>query len=299
MGDPAVRDALRKLELEVTRRLMGRVQGEYRGILSGPGTEPGDSRVYVPGDDVRLMDWSVTARTTVPHVRDPVQDNTLDVWLLVDLSASQRFGTIVGTKWDVAVLVAAAFAIPASRRANRVGAVIVQHGPLNVVPLGSGEAWLFALLHRLSTAPLEDGGGRTDLRPALARTERLARRRGVVVVVSDFLVTPGWERSIGRLAARHEVVVAEIVDRRELELPDVGVIALQDPETGAQRFVDTSSGAMRDRFHRAADDQRAAIANAISRSGAEHIVIRTDHDWVGELLVFFRRRQQRHSYRTG
>ncbi|MDQ3946146.1 MAG: DUF58 domain-containing protein, partial [Actinomycetota bacterium] len=213
--------------------MAGLMQGDHLGLFPGPGTEAGECPLYVPGDDVRLMDWNVSARTTVPHVRDPIFDHELDVWLVADLSPSQSFGTAGRSKRDVVVSVAAGFGVPASRLANRVGAVVLDVDGVSHLPARPGRRHLLAVLHRMVTAASGDGGGRTDLAPALGAVGRLARRRGVVVVISDFLVAPGWERPLARLAARHDVVAAEVLDRRELELPAVGLLSLADAETGS------------------------------------------------------------------
>ena len=295
---PEARQLLSRLQLVVTRRIRGLVQGEHLGLFPGPGTEPGESRPYVAGDDVRLIDWNVTARTAELHVRDPVADHEVDLWLLVDVSASQHFGTTVREKREVAVGLAAAFGLPATRLANRVGAVIVGGGETITVPPSAGRTRLLALLRRVLVTPAWEGEGRTDLAGALERLERLARRRGVVVVISDFLCRPGWEAALGRLGARHDLVVAEVVDPRELELPRMGVLALVDPETGRSRVVDTSRAGLRTAFAHAATAQRAAVSAAVGRAGADHLVVSTEADWVGEALAFFARRTRRRTYRA-
>lgn len=292
------RRLLARLQLVVTRRIRGLVQGEHLGLFPGPGTEPGESRPYVPGDDIRLIDWNVTARTAELHVRDPVADHEIDLWLLVDVSASQHFGTTLREKREVAVGLAAAFGLPATRLANRVGAVIVGGGEAVTVPPAPGRARLLALLRRVLATPAWEGEGRTDLAAALGRLERLARRRGVVVVISDFLCPPGWDAALGRLGARHDLVAAEVVDPRELELPRMGILALVDPETGRSRVVDTSRAGLRAAFAHAAAAQREAVAAALARAGADHLVVSTDADWLGEALAFFDRRTRRRTYRA-
>ncbi len=292
------RRLLSRLQLVVTRRLRGLVQGEHLGLFPGPGTEPGENRAYVPGDDVRLIDWNVTARTGELHVCDPVADHELDLWLLVDVSASQHFGTTIREKREVVVGLAAAFGLPASRLANRVGAVIVGNGEVVTVPPATGRTRLLALLRRMLATPAWEGEGRTDLAAAVGLLERMARRRAVVVVISDFLCPPGWEAALGRLGARHDLVVAEVVDPRELELPRMGVLTLVDPETGRSRVVDTARAGLRAAFADAASTQRAAVSAAIARAGADHLVVSTDADWLGEALAFFARRTRRRAYRA-
>jgi uncharacterized protein (DUF58 family) len=294
---PEVRRVLSHVEMVVTRRIRGLVQGEYQGLFPGPGSEPGESRPYVPGDDVRLIDWNVTARTGEPHVRDPVADHEVDLWVVADVSASQHFGTTVREKRDVVVGLAAAFGLPATRLANRVGAVIVGGGEVVRVPPAAGRARLLALLRRVLATPAWEGEGRTDLADALRQLERLTPRRGVVVVISDFLCLPGWEAPLRRLGTRHDLVVAEVVDPREMQLPQMGVLTLVDPETGRSRTVDTSRARLRTAFAQGATAQRAAIAAAIARAGGDHLVVSTDADWVGEALAFFARRTRRRTYR--
>ncbi|HKY77011.1 MAG TPA: DUF58 domain-containing protein [Acidimicrobiia bacterium] len=294
---PEVRRVLSHVEMVVTRRIRGLVQGEHQGLFPGPGTEPGESRPYVPGDDVRLIDWNVTARTGEAHVRDPVADHEVDLWLVADVSASQHFGTTVREKREVVVGLAAAFGLPATRLVNRVGAVIVGGGEVVRVPPAAGRTRLLALLRRVLATPAWEGEGRTDLGDALGQLERLARRRGVIVVISDFLCLPGWEAPLRRLGVRHDLVVAEVVDPREMQLPRMGVLTLVDPETGRSRTVDTSRARLRAAFARGALAQRAAIAAAVARAGADHLVVSTDSDWVGEALAFFARRTRRRTYR--
>jgi len=295
----AAHRVLSRLQLVVTRRLRGLVQGEHLGLFPGPGSEPGESRPYVPGDDVRLIDWNVTARTAELHVRDPVADHEVDLWLLVDVSASQHFGTTTREKREVAVGLAAAFGLPATRLANRVGAVIVGGGTVAVVPPSTGKVRLLALLRRLLATEAWEGEGRTELGAALELVERLARRRGIVIVISDFLSRPGWEVALGRLGARHDLVVAEVIDPREMELPRMGLLALVDPETGRTRVVDTSRARLRAAFASAAAGQRAAVSAAAARAGADHLVVWTSDDWVGAALAFFDRRTRRRTHRPG
>jgi uncharacterized protein (DUF58 family) len=291
--DPAARRILADVELTVGRHLDGVVHGDYQSLFPGPGTEPGESRLYVVGDDVRLIDWNVTARTTFPHVRDPVADHELDLWLLADVSASQHFGTARSEKRDVVVAAAAAFGIPATRLANRVGALVLTPTATLPVPARPGRNHLLAILARLLSAGGTEGGGRTDLAAAIGRLGRLAQRRGIVVVISDFLATPDWPLALGRLGTRHDLIAVEVLDPRELELPPVGILTLVDPETGTTRMVDTSRGRLRARYAHAAGEQRKAIAAAIRRAGGDHLVVRTDRDCLPDVARFFRLRRER------
>jgi uncharacterized protein (DUF58 family) len=284
---------LRRLELTVTRKLDGLLHGEYQGLRPGPGTEPGEARLYQPGDDVRRIDWAVTARTGEPHVRMPVAERELETWIVVDLSASLDFGTADYEKREIAVAAVAAVGHLTARMGNRVGAVIVHGDGATRVPARSGRDHLRALLHRTISAPRVDGGGPTDLASALVQADRLAQRRGLVVVVSDFLSDDRWVRALRAMTARHEVLGIEVVDPRELELPDVGVLDLVDPETGARIEVQTADQRLRQRYAEAAAAQRAAIARSLRDAGADHLVLRTDRDWLLDIVAFVARRRRR------
>ncbi len=288
--DPAV---LRGLELTVMRRLDGLLQGDYEGLLPGHGSEFGEARAYVPGDDVRRIDWALTARTGDPHVRDTIVDRELETTLVIDLSASMAFGTVAQEKRDVALAAAAAVGFLTARGGNRVGALLASDGGAEWVPHRSGRAHLFALLGRAQAAPRD--GGAVDLAAAIRRAGRLARRRGLVVVIGDFIDGNGWQRDLRWLATRHDVIAAEIVDRRELALANAGPLVVIDPETGRRRHVDTSRRKVRRDYAAAAAEQRAAVAAAITRAGADHVRLTTDGDWVKDLVahVLWRRRRRR------
>ena len=284
---------LRRLELTVHRRLAGMLHGDHQGLGPGPGSEPGEVRAYEVGDDVRRMDWNVTARTGSAHVRTPVADRELETWLLVDVSASLAFGTAACEKADLAVAAAAAVGHLTARAGNRTGALLVSGAGTTTVPARAGRDHLASLLHRVAASPRRDGGGTTDLGSAVRQLDRLTRRRGLIVLISDFVGEPGWERPVRALAARHDVLAVEVVDPRELDLPDVGVLALVDPETGRRLEVQTSDRRLRARYATAAADQRAAVAKALRAAGVDHLVLRTDGDWLRDLVRFVEQRRRR------
>lgn len=293
----APEQVLRRLEIDITHRLDGMLQGDYRGLVPGHGSEPGDTREYQPGDDVRRIDWNVTARTQVPHVRDTIADRELETWVVVDRSPSLDFGTAACEKRDLAVAAVAAIGFLTARTGNRFGVLAAGGAGVDTLPARSGRAHLLGVLHRLVTAPTghdADGGDAApaDLGAAMRRVSGLARRRGLVVVVSDFLGPPDWEHPLRLLATRHEVLAVEVIDPRELELPDVGVLDLIDAETGARREVRTSER-LRTRYADAAREQRATIATAIRRAGTDHLTLRTDRDWLLDLVRFVTLRRQR------
>jgi len=285
-GDRKPDEVLRRLELTITRRLDGLLQGDYQAVFPGPGSEPGDSREYQEGDDVRRMDWNVTARTTVPHVRDPVADRELESWVIADCSASLDFGTANCEKRDLALAAVAAVGFMTARSGNRMGALVVRPQGITRIPARVGRASLMALLHILASRPRTDGGGATNLGAAIQSHLVARRRRGLAVVVSDFITTPGWERPLRGLAARHQVLAVEVVDPRELELPNVGYLTLVDPETGRKMEIQTAKAGIRRRYAEAAAAQRAEIAAAIRLSGAQHLVLRTDGDWLKDIVEF-------------
>jgi uncharacterized protein (DUF58 family) len=286
-------DVLRRLELVVTRRLDGLLQGDYRGLVPGHGSELGETREYRAGDDTRRMDWNVTARMQVPHIRETIADRELETWLLADLSASLGFGTASCEKRDLAVAACAAVSFLTQRTGNRVGAVILEGSKATTVPARTGRINLQALLHRLVVAAKSDHEGASDLTGALRRLQGTAQRRGLITVVSDFLAPDGWQQPLRGLAAKHEVLAIEVVDPRELALPDVGILEVFDPENGDVREVNTGSAHVRQAFADAAAEQRATLAADIRQSGADHLVLRTDSDWLLDLVRFVSWRRER------
>jgi uncharacterized protein (DUF58 family) len=288
---------LGKLQLLVTRKLDGLLQGDYLGLLPGPGTEAGESREYRPGDDVRRMDWPVTARTTVPHVRQTVADRELETWLAVDLSASLDFGTARHLKRELAVAAAAAVAHLTVRGGNRIGAVVgTGGGDARRLPARPGRVEAQGLLRAIAGTAVRPG--RADLGALIDMLNRPPRRRGVAVVVSDFLApVEQWERPLRKLGVRQDLLAIEIVDPRELELPNVGVMAFVDPETGAMHEVQTADPRLRERYAAGAAAQRAAIADAIRGASAAHLRLRTDSDWLLDIVRFVA--AQRHARTRG
>jgi uncharacterized protein (DUF58 family) len=280
--------AVRRLHLDVARRLDGVLHGDHLGHLPGPGTEPDEARLYAPGDDVRRIDWAVTARAGDVHVRTPVSERELETTLVVDLSPSMSFGTARCEKRDVAIAVASALAHLSRGPGDRVGAVLLGER-VRAVPPRHGPDAALALVHLMQSTRPPDGGTSVRLADGLVSVARQSRRRGVVAVVSDLLdgdppgTEPAWAVPLRRLGTRHDVLVVEVVDPRELALPAVGVLSLTDPETGRQLEVQTGDARLRERYAAAAAEQRAAHAAAIRRAGATHILVRTDRDWLPDV----------------
>jgi uncharacterized protein (DUF58 family) len=283
---------LRALDVSIGRRVHGLLAGDYRSILHGEGTELAQVRPYVPGDDVRRIDWNVTARTGEPHVRVQLAERVLVTWLVLDTSPSMQFGTADRRKADVAEGVAIAVGHVATRRGNRLGLVTFGDAQPRSTPPRQGRMGLIGLLGALRDEPTTGGGrvGATSLGAALRRTGALARQRAVVVVVSDFRGPLDWQRPLLELAGRHEVVAVEIRDPREQELPNAGALWLVDPETGKQIRVDTRSERLRARFAAAAAAERDVVARTLATSGARHVVLTTAGDWLRTLASFLRRR---------
>jgi uncharacterized protein (DUF58 family) len=294
VGDRPAEEILRRLTLDVTRKLDGMLHGDFMGLVPGRGSELGETRAYEPGDDVRRIDWNVTARTQVPHIRETIADRELEAWMLIDRSARLDFGTANCEKRDLVLAAAAGIGLLTGRGGNRVGAMILRGDDITTVPPRHGRTHLLGILDRVLTSPREDGTGPSDLTAALRRIGAIAPRRGLVVVISDFLGDPAaWATALGTVSLRHSVLCIEVIDPRELELPPVGILQLVDPGTGATREVNTDDARLRARYAEAAAEQRATIASAIRSGGADHLVLRTDGDWLLDLARHVTRRRRR------
>jgi uncharacterized protein (DUF58 family) len=288
---PTPEALLRALDVTVGRRIRGLVPGEYRAHDLGGGTELAQVRPYEPGDDVRRIDWNVTARTTIPHVRVHVPERALTTWLLLDVSPSMTFGTADRRKADVAEGVGLALGHVATQRGNRLG-IVTFGGPSDrrSPPTGGRHGLLATLL-----ASRNDGTDRADptrsgpppgqISPARALqfVTNAAPRGGLVVVVSDFRGPRDWLGPLGAATARHHVLAVEIRDPREGDLPDVGELTLVDAETGREIRVDTSSRRLRERFAGAAAEERAVLAGDFRRLAVGHVVLSTSGSWLRSL----------------
>jgi uncharacterized protein (DUF58 family) len=283
---PLPAEALRALQIEVGRRLHGMLAGDYRSSHYGDGVELAQVRPYVPGDDVRRIEWNVTARTGEPHVRIHLAERVLVTWLLLDTSPSMQFGTGERRKADVADGVAIAVGHVATRRGNRLGVLTFGDRKPVTLPPHQGRAGLLGLLAALQREPEQEQVGSTSLGHALSRTAAIARQRGLVVVVSDFRGPLDWRKPLLEIMSRHEVLAVEIRDPREQELPDVGDLWLVDPETGRQVRVDTGSSALRARFADAAAQERTGVARVLTALGVPHAVLWTSGDWLRAFATF-------------
>jgi uncharacterized protein (DUF58 family) len=289
---PMPEPLLRALEIKIGRRIEGLLAGDYRSSLFGDGTELAQVRPYVPGDDVRMIDWNVTARTREPHVRVHLAERVLVTWLVLDTSPSMRFGTADRRKADVAEGAAIAIGHVATRRGNRLGIVTFGGTDPRALPPTQGRIGLVGLLGALRDEPDEDARpGATSLGEAINRAGALARQRSLVVVVSDLRGPRDWRRPLLELAGRHDVVALEVRDPREQELSNVGSLWLVDPETGRLLQVDTRSRRLRERFATAASEERAEVARQLALAGVRHHVLSTSGDWLRSLAVFLRRKR--------
>jgi len=280
---------LRALDVSVGRRVEGLLAGDFRSNLLGTGSELALMRPYVAGDDVRRIDWNVTARTGEPHVRVDLAERVLVTWLVLDASVSMQFGTADRRKADVAEGVAVAIGHLATRRGNRLGVVAFGGEDEIAIPPRQGRVGLVGLLAALRSQPPREGPGASSLAVALRRAGGLARQRSLVVVVSDFRGDQEWRRPLLELAGHHDVVAVEIRDPREEELPNVGLLYLVDPETGRQLRVDTRSRRLRERFAVASAAERTQVARALAAVGVRHVVLSTSGDWLRPLVTFLRR----------
>ncbi len=291
--------ALRRLELTVVRRLEGFLQGDHLGLLPGPGSDLNDAREYVPGeDDVRRMDWAVTARTSTPHVRDTVADRELEIWALLDATPSMNWGTAGVTKRDLGIAAIAALGYVSQTVGDRFGGMVLHSDQVTRFPARSGRQALYGLLKRLLTDPIEPDTttGSLELADGIETMIRSQRRRGMRIVVSDFItpgeqeldpdIAPAWERPLRRLAVRNQVLCVEVVDAGETEFPDVGEILIKDPETDFARYVNTSDPRARAMIDKASKAQRERVATVLRRCGVGHIRLSTDRDWVADIARF-------------
>lgn len=298
---------LRRLEWTVIRRLDGLLQGNYRTLMRGAGLDLADLREYQLHDDVRHIDWNVTARQQVPHVRVYTEDREMAAWFVLDLSRSVDFGSGTRAKREVSAGFVGVLSRLLTRHGNRVGAVVYGHSLDAVLPPRSGRAHVLRLLHLMDRRAPESkpvrakakaaGGtpplGMTRLADLLDAAAALMPRRATVFVVSDFLSEPGWEKPLGRLAQRHDVVAVRLFDPLELELPDLGLVPLTDAETGEQLWVDTHDAGFRRRFARLAADRETALREALARAGVDALELSTEDDLVQAVLRFADLRKRR------
>jgi uncharacterized protein (DUF58 family) len=291
---PSSDQLLRRLEWTVLRRLDGLLQGDYRTLWRGAGVDLADLREYQHHDDVRHIDWNVTARLQQPYVRQFVEDRDLTAWFLLDLSGSVDFGSSDITKLAVSAGFVATLARVITRHGNRVGALFYGAGVEGMLRPAATRLHVLQLLERMRRPrPPGKAGHGTRLADLLRSADAAMRRRSLVFVVSDFISEPGWEDALARLAQRHELVAVRLYDPMEMALPDVGLVTVEDAETGEQLFIDAADPAFRERYATIAGQQEAALIAALGRSGADVLELATDEDLLDALIRFADLRRQR------
>jgi uncharacterized protein (DUF58 family) len=289
---------LRRLEWTVLKRLDGALHGDYRTLFRGAGLDLADLREYQYHDDVRHIDWNVTARLQVPHVREFHEDRELSAWFFVDMSASVDFGSRGTSKQQLAAEFVALLARVLTRRGNRVGLLRYGSRVDTVIPPRAGRRHVLHLLASLLRQP--DGAGKsTDLAEMLLHALRLVKRRSLVFLVSDFISVPGWTPWLARLAQRHELIAIRLFDPLEMKLPDIGGVLMQDAETGEQIWVDTNDAGFRRRFAAAADRREQAVRTALADAGVDTLELSTDDDLFSAILRFADLRKRRAQLASG
>jgi uncharacterized protein (DUF58 family) len=283
---------LQRLDWQVIRRLDGLLQGDYRSLFYGYGVDFANLREYQPQDDIRYIDWNVTARMTTPYIRQYVEDREITAWFLLDLSPSVDFGSTENLKRSVLIDFVTTMARLLTRHGNRVGAMFYNGRLERTIPARGGRIQVLRLVNDLLKQPRLEQAPFTDLTPLLKTGLHAIRRRSLVFVVSDFICSPGWERPLTLLNQRHEVLGVRLWDRRELELPNIGPIIMQDAETGEQLYVDTSDKIFRKRFEQAGRQREALLKAAFKHAGVDLLSLSTEDDLVQAIVRFAALRQQ-------
>jgi uncharacterized protein (DUF58 family) len=284
---------LRKLEWTVIRRLDGLLHGDYRTLFRGFGLDLADLREYQYHDDVRYIDWNVTARLDTPYVREYNEDRDVTAWFLLDLSPSTEFGSHQVHKRAVSVEFVTVLARLLTRHGNRVGALFYGDRVDQVLPARGGRRHVLQLLHHMMERPVRTSSSATKLKDLLDTAFPVMARRSLVFVVSDFISAPGWPEALARLGLRHEIIAVRLYDPLEMELPDLGLIVMQDAETGEQLFVDTHDRAFRRRFASVAERREKELRSAFRRAGVDALELSTDDDLVDAILRFADLRKRR------
>ena len=283
---------LHRLEWQVLRRLDGMLQGDYRSLFMGGGLDFAELREYQPPDDIRHIDWNVTARMDAPYVRRFMEDREVTAWFLVDLSPSMSFGAVDRQKESVIVDVVGLLARLLTRNGNRVGAILYDNSLEVAIHPRGGRLQVLRLINDIQGQQSSQGGGMTDLEKLLVSAYNSIKRRSLVFVISDFICTPGWDKALDRLNRKHELMAVRVWDPKETELPDVGVIYVEDSETGVQMAVDTSDKGFRRRFHQAARQREENLKQVFKLAGVDELSLSTEEDILLSILRFASLRAQ-------
>jgi uncharacterized protein (DUF58 family) len=284
---------LLRLDWQVIRRLDGLLQGDYRSLFYGYGVDFADLREYQPEDDVRYIDWNVTARMNTPYVRQYVEDREITAWFLLDLSPSMDFGAAQSLKRTVLIDFVATLARLLTRQGNRVGAMFYGSQVEHTIPPRGGRTQVLRLVNDLLKQPHLRTAPFTNLTPLLGAGLNVIKRRSLIFIISDFISVPGWERPLTLLNRRHEVLAIRLWDPREVELPDVGPVFMEDAETGEQLYVDTRDMGFRQRFQEAARRREAALNETFKHAGVDVLSLSTEEELIRAIVRFATLRQQR------
>ena len=286
---------LLRLDWKVVRRLDGLLQGDYRTLFYGFGVDFADLREYQPEDDIRYIDWNVTARMDTPYVRQYSEDRELTAWFLLDMSPSVDFGTLLHQKRTMLVDFVAVLARLLTRHGNRVGAMMFNGGGQHMIPARSGKVQVLRLINDMMNQPRLPRAPFTNISLLLQNALNSIRRRSLIFVISDFISEPGWEKPLSLLNQRHEVLAIRVWDPREMEMPDIGVVMMEDAETGEQLYVDTHDKKFRRRFYEAALQREVALTESFKRAGVDALSLSTEEDLVRAIVRFAQQRKQRRS----
>jgi uncharacterized protein (DUF58 family) len=285
---------LQRLDWQVIRRLDGLLQGNYRSLFYGFGVDFADLREYQAEDDIRYIDWNVTARMQTPYVRQYTEDREVSAWFLVDMSPSVDFGTATpqGEKRTVLMDFVTVLARLLTRHGNRVGAMIFGNGIQQTIPARGGRIQVLRLINEMLKQPRLSNVPVTDLRMVLRAALNAIKRRSLIFVVSDFISTPGWEAPLSLLNQRHEVIAIRLYDPAEMELPDVGVMVMEDAETGEQLYVDTRDKKFRSSYQSAMLQREEQLKQAFKRTGVDMLSLSTSDDMVRSIVRFAKQREK-------
>lgn len=289
---PTPERILHRLDWQVIRRLDGYLQGDYRSLFYGSGVDFADLREYQPEDDIRYIDWNVSARMNTPYVRKYVEDREVIAWFLLDLSPSVDFGKLDNQKRNVLIDFVATLARILTRHGNRVGAMMYGSSVQHTVPARGGRNQVLRIINDLLKQPSQIQGSITDLAPLFNSGLNAIKKRSLVFVISDFISAPGWEKSLNLLSQRHEVIVIRLWDPREMELPDIGTIVMEDAETGEQLYVDTHDKKFRQRFKEVAAQREKTLTETFKRAGLDALPLSTEEDLMRAIVRFATIRRQ-------
>jgi uncharacterized protein (DUF58 family) len=290
---PTPERILHRLDWQVIRRLDGYLQGDYRSLFHGYGLDFADLREYQPGDDIRYIDWNVSARMDAPYVRQYMEDREVIAWFLLDLSPSVDFGAVDNQKRNVLIDFVATLSRLLTRHGNRVGAIMYGSRIQRTVPARGGRLQVLRLINDLLKQPNLSHAPMTDLSALIKGALHGIKKRSLVFIVSDFISVPGWERLLSLLSQRHEVIAIRLWDPREMQLPDVGPVVLEDAETGEQLYVDTHDKKFRQRFMQAAEHRENALMETFKRAGVDVLPLSTEGDLIHAIASFVMVRRQR------